>query len=146
MIKTFIQTFAIFVLGTLSGVACWGQAGLGVPVVAAISKGPNQINLTWTGVPNPGYGYLVEIQSAADSRYSGWQEVKPIPVASGYTCDNTVVIRGGTCNISDPSGVHVYNPPTNGIPYWVTEANYIDPQDGTAAQFIAAGLKPNTTY
>ena len=42
--------------------------------------------------------------------------------------------------------MQVYNPPNRGIPYWVTEAQYADPQDGTAAQFIAWGLKPHTTY
>src|SRR5260370_904097 len=60
------------------------------PSVTATSKGPDQINLTWSGVPDPGYGYLVEIQSDADDRYSSWQEVRPIPLGVGYTCDNTV--------------------------------------------------------
>ena len=109
-------------------------------------KGPDQINLTWPAVPNPGYGYLVEIQSAGDSRHTSWQELQPIPAAGGYTCDNSIVLRNGRCNISDPAGTHVYNPPGNGIPYWVTEGNYIDPQDGSPAQFIAWGLKPDTTY
>jgi tetratricopeptide (TPR) repeat protein len=57
-----------------------------------------------------------------------------------------VVARGARCNISDPSGTQVYNPPNRGIPYWVTEPQYADPQDGTAAQFIAWGLKPGTAY
>jgi hypothetical protein len=119
---------------------------LGAPSITAAAKGPDQINLTWPAVSNPGYGYVVEIQSVADSRYSSWQELQPIPAAGGYTCDNTIVLRNGRCNISDPSGAHVYNPPGNGIPYWVTEANYIDPQDGSPAQFVAWGLKPNTSY
>ncbi|HXB68972.1 MAG TPA: hypothetical protein VNY05_12045, partial [Candidatus Acidoferrales bacterium] len=119
---------------------------LGVPAITATVKGPNQINLTWPAVSNPGYGYLVEIQSAGDSRYAAWQELRPIPVAGGYQCDHTVSIRNGFCNIGDPTGVHVYNPPSNGVPYWVTEPTYIDPQDGSAAQFIAAGLKPDTGY
>jgi hypothetical protein len=119
---------------------------LGVPAITATVKGPNQINLTWRAVSNPGYGYLVEIQSAGDSRYASWQELRPIPSAAGYQCDNTVRIRNGACNISDPAGAHVYNPPSNGVPYWVTEPTYIDPQDGSAAQFIAGGLKPDTTY
>src|SRR5438105_12706028 len=100
-------------------------------------KGPDQINLSWPSAANPGYGYLIEIQSAADDRYNSWAELQPVPTASGYTCNNTIVIKGGTCNISDPAGVHVYNPPTNGVPYWVTDSTYIDPQDGSRTQFIA---------
>lgn len=114
--------------------------------IAAAAKGPNQINLTWRGILNPVDGYLVEIQSDADSRYSSYTELQPIPKAGGYTCNPSVQRNGASCNISDPSGVHVYNPPTNGIPYWVTEATYIDPQDGSPAQFIAWGLKSNTSY
>ena len=57
-----------------------------------------------------------------------------------------VVKNGATCNISDPAGTHVYNPTTNGVPYWVTDATYIDPQDGSPVQFIAWGLRPNTSY
>src|ERR1039457_603599 len=123
-----------------------GQTTFGVPAIEGLAKGPDQINLVWAAISNPGYGYLVEIQSSADTRYSAWQEMKPIPPAGGYQCDNTFQINGTYCNISDPTGVHVYNPPTNGVPYWVTDANYIDPQDGSAAQFIAWGLKPNTSY
>lgn len=123
------------------------EAGtLGVATITATAKGPDQINLTWPAVLNPGYGYLVEIQSADDARNSSWTELQPIPTAGGYTCDNTVVRKGGHCNISDLSGIHVYNPRTRGIPYWVTDANYIDPQDGSPAQFIVWGLRSNTTY
>ena len=125
---------------------CAQPAGLGTPVIAAHVKGPNQINLTWAAVTDPGYGYLVEIQSAGDNRYTAWTELEPIPRAGGYTCDSSIVARGARCNISDPTGQQVYNPPNRGIPYWVTEAQYADPQDGTAAQFIAWGLKPHTTY
>jgi hypothetical protein len=116
------------------------------PTLNAIAKGPNQINLTWPAVSDPGYGYLVEIQSAADSRYSSWTELQPIAKAGGYTCDPTVVWNGGKCTISDPSGTHVYNPPHNAVPYWVTDPTYIDPLDDSPAQFIAWGLKPNTGY
>jgi hypothetical protein len=119
---------------------------LTAPSITATSKGPDQINLTWSAVSNPGYGYLVEIQSAGDGRYSNWTELQPIPTAGGYSCANTVVWNGGSCNISDPLGTHVYNPRTHSIPYWVSDANYIDPQDGSAAQFIVWGLRPNTTY
>ena len=119
---------------------------LGPPTIVATAKGPNQINLTWPAPGNVGYGYLVEVQSAADTRYSSWTELKPVPPAGGYSCDPTVVLNGATCTVSDPTGQHVYTPPTNGIPSWVTEANYIDPQDGTPAQFIATGLLPDTDY
>jgi hypothetical protein len=119
---------------------------LGVPAITATSKGPNQINLTWRAVANPGYGYVVEIQSAGDSRYSSWHELKPIPVAGGYQCDSSLNVHNGVCKISDPTGAHVYNPLSNEVPYWVTEPAYIDPQDGSPAQFIAAGLKPETSY
>ncbi|MCX6628814.1 MAG: tetratricopeptide repeat protein, partial [Candidatus Solibacter sp.] len=108
--------------------------------------GPDQINLTWPAVADPGYGYLVEIRSAGDTRFTAWTELEPIPRAGGYTCDSSIVVRGASCNISDPTGVHVHNPANRGIPYWVTETQYADPADGTAAQFIAWGLKPNTTY
>src|SRR5438067_597928 len=93
---------AIFgVFGTVIGWAIAAQAPpLGVPAIAATAKGPNQINLTWQAVSNPGYGYLVEIQSPADSRYSSWKELRPIPLAAGYVCNNTVSIRGAVCNIS----------------------------------------------
>jgi len=135
----------IAVLVHLSG---WAQTipALDAPHIMAINKGPNQVNLSWSGVPNPGYGYLIEVQSDADSRYSSYTELQPIPPAGGYTCNPSVVENGATCNISDPRGTHVYNPITNGVPYWVTDATYIDPQDGSPAQFIAWGLKPNTSY
>ena len=83
---------------------------------------------------------------AGDSRYASWTELQPIPRAGGYTCDSRIVARGARCDVSDPPGVHVYNPPNRGIAYWVTDAKYVDPQDELAAQFIAWGLKPNTTY
>jgi tetratricopeptide (TPR) repeat protein len=132
--------------GVLCPLLCAQEPALGAPAIAAHVKGPDQINLTWPAVADPGYGYLVEIQSAGDSRFSAWTELEPIPRAGGYTCDSSIVSRGARCNLSDPTGVQVHNPPNRGIPYWVTEATYIDPQDGTAAQFIAWGLKPHTTY
>lgn len=114
---------------------------------SATAKGPNQINLTWGAAPSPGYGYTVEIQSGGDARYSSYTELQPIPTASGYTCNAALSYNGVTgCNISDGDGDYVYTPPVNGVPYWVTENQYIDPQDGTAAQFIAWGLKNNTAY
>jgi hypothetical protein len=143
---------ALLVFGGLLASLYWaggldGQAQSdAAPSVTAVPKGPNQINLTWPPVANPGEGYLVEIQSDADSRYSSYAELQPIPKAGGYTCNPSVEHNGASCNISDPSGVHVYNPVNNGVPYWVTDATYIDPQDGSPAQFIASGLKPNTKY
>jgi hypothetical protein len=115
--------------------------------LVATSKGPDQINLTWTASATPGYGYLVEIQSPSDPRYSSWTEVQPIPKASGYTCDPSAMFGGVTgCTVSDPTGAWVYNPPVNGIPTWVTEPQYIDPQDDTPAQFISWGLLSDTVY
>ena len=61
----------------------WCQRDSGTPAISAQAKGPNQINLTWAAVSEPGYGYLVEIQSAADSRYASWTELQPIPRAGG---------------------------------------------------------------
>ncbi len=52
---------------------------LDAPAITAAAKGPNQINLTWSAVPDPGYGYKIEIQSAADSRYSSWTEIATAP-------------------------------------------------------------------
>ena len=138
--KTF---FVLSVLYWATGSLLHAQAA---PSLTATVKGPNQINLTWPAVLNPVDGYLVEIQSDADSRYSSYTELQPIPRAGGYTCNASVQRNGGSCNISDPSGAHVYNPPTNAVPYWVTEPTYIDPQDGSPAQFIAWGLKPNSSY
>jgi uncharacterized protein (TIGR03437 family) len=116
------------------------------PAIVATAKGPNQINLTWSAAANAGYGYLVEMQSANDARYSSWTELKPMPAAAGYVCSASVVINGAVCVTSDSTGQHVYTPPTNGLPYWVTESTYIDPQDGSRVQFIAAGLAPDTDY
>src|SRR5882757_361395 len=58
-----------------------------VLTITATAKGPNQINLTWPPVASPGYGYLVEIQSDGDSRYTSWTELDPMPTAGGFTCD-----------------------------------------------------------
>src|SRR6185295_2821944 len=116
------------------------------PSIIAIAKGPNQINLVWPTLQGRHDGYLVEIKSSGDDRYLEWTELQPIAKAGGYTCDSSIVYRGGTCKISDPTGSHVYNPPTNGIPYWVTDRNDADPQDGSPAQFIVWSLKPAVQY
>jgi hypothetical protein len=86
------------------------------PSITATAKGPNQINLTWSQPANPGWGYVVEIQSASDSRYSSYTQLS--------------ITRDG----------RTY------LPYWVTEANYIDPQDGSACQFPVFNLLNNTLY
>lgn len=116
--------------------------------VTATAKGPNQINLRWSTASSPGYGYLVYARSGDDARYTNWTELRPTPQASGYTCDPAVVWHGGVagCTISDPTGALVYNPAINGVPTWVTEAHYVDPQDGTPAQFIVTGLRNGARY
>lgn len=106
---------------------------LDAPTVSATAKGPNQINLSWSGVANPGYGYKVEIQSSGDSRYSSWT-------------DYTATLKNGF----------------GYLPYWVTEGHYLDRSDGsgttsstcitpstacgTRAQLMVFGLKYGTTY
>jgi hypothetical protein len=94
--------------------------------MSAQANGPNQTNPTWQATRSPGYGYTVEIQSAADSRYASWTELRPIPQAGGYTCDSTRFVRGANCNVSDPEDAHVYNPPNRESATWVTDATYID--------------------
>ncbi|MEK7472353.1 MAG: fibronectin type III domain-containing protein, partial [Patescibacteria group bacterium] len=94
---------------------------LDAPVITAAAKGPNQINLTWSDIANPGWGYRVEIQSNGDSRYTNWTELP-------------ITVNG-----------------RNYLPYWVTEGQYLDPTDaasgnGTPAQFPVFGLRNNTTY
>jgi hypothetical protein len=116
--------------------------------IGAAAKGPNQINLTWGAVQAPGYGYIVEVQSDTDTRYRVFTEVKPVPDGRGYVCNPNIDWLGaGTgCTVSDPNGAYIYNLPINGVPVWVTEPQYIDPQDGTRAQFLMAGLRSNTKY
>jgi len=141
-----VMRVVVVVLFWASSLLC-GQAPLGGNLsVTATPKGPNQMNLTWLPASTPSDGYLVEIQSDVDHRFSSYTELQPIPKASGYTCNPSVQRNAGFCNISDPSGEHVYNALSNGIPYWVTDATYIDPQDGSPAQFIAWGLRPHTSY
>lgn len=95
---------------------------LDTPTITAIPKGPNQINLTWAGVTNPGWGYKVEIQSNSDSRYTNWTEL--------------AITRNGR----------------NYLPYWVTEPQYTDVLDGSGtsagspAQFQMYSLAYGTLY
>ena len=132
---------AMLIATTLGGPVCLelrAQAQApGVPSIAASTKGPNQINLTWDAISNPGYGYLVEIQSASDRRYSAWQEMRPIPLAGGYQCDNTVQINGAYCNISDPSGIHCC-PRWNGPVVRPAENTLLG---GTPVGYLVGGLR-----
>jgi len=105
---------------------------LDAPTITATARGPNQINLTWSAVTNPGWGYKVEMQSDDDNRYLTWTEV-------GKTRDGR-----------------------DFLPYWVTEGQYLDVTNGTgttnyscssasstcgtAAQWMQYGLKYGTTY
>src|SRR3954454_8330390 len=100
-------------------IGCAARLSAQTPVIAAHTTGLDNINLTWPAVADAGYGYLVEVQSASDARYTSWTRLQPIPTAGGYICDSTIVFRSGRCNISDPSGAQVFNPPVPGIPYWV---------------------------
>lgn len=138
--------FLIPILILLAGSTASAQ--LTAPTITATAKGPDQINLTWAAAATPGYGYLVEIQSAGDSRYGSFTQLQIIPNGTGFTHSG-----GNSCTIDDPTGAYVYNPALlgssaylYGLPTWVVESNYVDPQDSTAAQFIAWGLKPNVLY
>jgi hypothetical protein len=66
----------LFLLIVTYAASAWA---LDAPSITATAKGPNQINLTWSEVADPGYGYKIEIQSANDSRYSSWTEIATIP-------------------------------------------------------------------
>lgn len=131
----------------LALVASTASAQLTPPTITATAKGPDQINLTWsapTGCNSAAqssivcYGYIVSIQSAGDSRYSSYTPYVFTPQASGDANDQN----------TDPTCIYCFQPYMNGttLPIWVTESQYVDPQDGTAAQAIIFGLKNNTTY
>jgi hypothetical protein len=62
---------------------CAQETGLGAPAIAAHVKGPDQINLTWPAVADPGYGYLVEIRSPGDGRFNAWTELGACPASRG---------------------------------------------------------------
>jgi hypothetical protein len=93
--------------------------GLDTPTITATAKGPNQINLTWSAVSNPGWGYKIYIQSNEDPRYSNWTDL------------TASLINGRTY-----------------LPYWVTESHYKDPIDNpaTACQFPVFSLRYGTAY
>ena len=114
--------------------AASSQAQCTAPTIAATSKGPDQINLTWAAALVPCYGYLIEIQSAGDSRYLSFTQWQPIPISFGGSSDPTCSWCVNTLIILDT------------LPTWIVESQYIDPQDGTAAQAIISGLIPNTSY
>lgn len=118
-----MKKLAFMVVFSIVGVLLYTIAwGLDTPTITATAKGPNQINLTWSAVSNPGWGYKVEMQSDGDSRYSSWTELP--------------ITRSGR----------------NFLPYWVTESHYKDVIDGSgastgsAAQFQIYGLVYNTLY
>ena len=127
----------LFLLVVTYSTSVWA---LDAPVITAAAKGPNQINLTWSGVADPGYGYKIEIQSANDSRYSSWTELS----WQSTTPQNTTM------------GNLTY------LPYWVTEGHYLDVTDGsgtasgsctaastacgTVAQAQIYGLNYGTSY
>jgi uncharacterized protein YbdZ (MbtH family) len=82
-ILTLVSGFAIY-FGYITPELLGQSSSLQPPTIIATAKGPNQINLSWSPAANAGYGYLVEIQSASDTRYSLWTELKPVPAAGGY--------------------------------------------------------------
>jgi hypothetical protein len=118
------------------GLGAFPNTGL---IVTATPVGPNHIDLTWAAASNPGYGYLVEIQSPGDSRYSSYTQYRFTPNASGDAGDQN----------TDPTCAFCYQPPMNGgaLPTWVVEPQYVDWLNGGApAQAIISGLMPNVTY
>jgi hypothetical protein len=96
---------------------------LDTPTIVATTIGPNQVNLSWSSVANPGWGYKVEIQSDQDTRYSSWTDL-------------TKSLINGRSYL-DP---------------WVTEDHYRDRASGSGtalgppAQFSVFSLQHNTTY
>ncbi len=116
---SYLLVVSIFIPLLLIYSIAWG---LDAPAITEMAKGPNQINLTWPADSNPGWGYIVEIHSDSDSRYSSWTEI------------------AGTRN------------GRQWLPYWVTESHYLDVADGSgtengsAAQWMQYGLQHNTTY
>jgi len=125
-----LPMLSIFLSLIFSPAISWS---LDTPTITIAAKGPNQINLTWSAVPNPGWGYKVEIQSNGDSRYSSWTDV-------------TAILQNGF----------------GYLPYWVTDGHYLDRTDGSGtvsgtciapsstcgsqAQFAMFGLMYSTTY
>lgn len=109
----------LVIIATLS--VCSYAWSLDAPNITATPYGPNQINLTWPAVSNPGYGYRVEIQSTADTRYTNFTDITLTRNELPY------------------------------LPYWVTEPQYTDPTTATsgpgdACQFPVFGLMNNTAY
>jgi hypothetical protein len=90
-----LTSFSFLVLATTA-------LALDAPTITATAKGPNQINLAWGPVDEPGWGYKVEIQSDGDSRYVTWTDIT----------ESAIFGR-------------------NYLPYWITEGHYLDVSDGT---------------
>ncbi len=110
---------------SLSFFAAHQALALDVPTISATVIGPNQINLTWSAVANPGWGYKVEIQSndVNETRYTTWTDL------------TESLVNG-----------------RNYLPYWVTESQYQDRANdtgtgfGTPCQFPVFSLRYGTTY
>lgn len=105
------------VILSLTGFPAWG---LDAPSITATAKGPNQINLTWAPVADPGYGYRIEIQSNGDSRYLSW---------------TSLTFRNGRNYLPYWVTEDHYRDPLDATS-----------GDGTACQYPVYGLKNNTTY
>jgi hypothetical protein len=103
---------------------------LDTPTITATAVGPNQVNLSWSAVSNPGWGYKVEIQSddVNDVRYGNWTDLTALQING-----------------------------RNYLPAWVTESHYRDRGSGTgtgtgdtsagpACQFPVFSLRYGATY
>lgn len=117
-----IVQIVLFLLVITYAASVWA---LDAPVITATAKGPNQINLTWPEVANPGWGYKVEIQSSGDSRYTNWTELS-WKNNFGYL-PYWVTETGGT--------QRVYTDPTLATSEW-----------GEAVQSPVYGLRYGTAY
>jgi hypothetical protein len=115
--------FLTIIFFGIFGLAKSSLAALDVPTITATAKGPNQINLTWAAVTNPGWGYEVWIQSDNDSRYSSYTK---LTWQNGATYLPYWVTES---NYTDPSSY------TGSGSLW-----------GPACQLPVFGLKNNTTY
>ncbi len=122
MKRKYLVTNAFFAVTAAFLLLCGSAFALSTPTLSsATPQGPNHIDLAWSTVATPGYGYCVEIQSATDSRYTNFTDIT-----------------------TTQNGLPYLN-------YWVTEPQYTDPVsassgNGNAAQFMVFGLMNNTAY